>query len=113
MGKSNSKTMGLQGRHVRWMKDANRNLLRELPRLPLHFFKGNWDYCDKIIQWLIPSRVSLTFLIGFFTCALFIYDWTMSIKWGILLTILFIAFSIAAPDKLVDKNNYKKDGAKI
>ncbi len=50
MGESNSKTMGLQGKHVRWMKDANKNLLKELPKLPLHFFRGNWDYCDKIIM---------------------------------------------------------------
>ena len=107
MGESNSKTMGLQGKHVRWMKDANKNLLKELPKLPLHFFRGNWDYCDKIIQWLIPSRVSLTLLIAILTLGLFIYDWTMSIKWGILLTLLFITFSIAAPDRLIDKNNYK------
>ncbi len=107
MGKSNSKIMGLQGQHVRWMKDANRNLLKELPKLPLHFFRGNWDYCDKIIQWSIPSRINLTFVIAFFTCGFFIYDWTMSIKWGILLTLLFITFSIAAPEKLISRNNYE------
>ena len=108
MGETNSKVMGLQGRHVRWMKDANKNLLKELPRLPLHFFRGNWDYCDKIVQWAIPSRVSLTFIITIFTLGLFIFDWTMSIKWGILLVLLFITFSIAAPDKLINKNNYEK-----
>ncbi len=103
-----SSSKKFQKLHQKWQKEKYKNILRELPRFPIFFFQGNWDYCNKIIQWIIPSRIILTMLIAFFTVITSIYDWTLSIKWFILFILLLITFIIAAPDKLIDKNNYTK-----
>lgn len=90
----------IQYERSKWQKDKYVNLFKELPKLPIFFFQGNWDYCDKLLQWAIPSRFILTFLIALITCITFLYDWNISIKWFILLIILLFTYAIAAPDKL-------------
>lgn len=97
-----------RAQHSRWQKETFVSIFRELPRLPLFIFQGNWDYCNKILQWTIPSRINLTLLIALFAFVTFIYDWSISIKWFILLIVLFIAYAVAAPDKVISKDNYKK-----
>ncbi len=98
-----------QKRHFNWMRDTNKNVLRELPRLATYLFRGNWDYCDKIFQWFIPSRINLTIMIFGITTAVFVYNWGMAVKWGILLIMLLISYSISAPERIIDKKHYKKN----
>ncbi len=97
-----------QKQHSKWQRETLVNVFRELPRFILFILQGNWDYCNKIFQWLLPSRVNLTLLIGLFACITFVYDWSISIKWFILLILLFVVYAVAAPDKIISKKNYQK-----
>lgn len=87
----------------RWLATQFANLFAGIGSMPLAMLRGNWDYCNKLFQWMMFPRV---ILFGFITLlALFMtwLDWTMSIKWWGLLLVLCITFSMAIPDYLVDR----------
>jgi len=75
--------------------------------LPIALLNNNWDYSDKLIQWLLPSRFLLILFIILFSVMSSLNDWTMSIKWWALLIILIITFISAIPDYLVNNKLFK------
>lgn len=87
----------------RWLATQFSNLFSGLGSMPLAMLKGNWDYCNKLFQWMMPPRVLLLGMITIIACALTWFDWVVAIKWWGLLLLLGITFSIAVPDYLVDK----------
>lgn len=88
----------------RWLA-ANYGTLRQaLPELPKAIASGNWNYCDKIFQWMILPRIILLGAIGLFALLTTIYDWTLSIKWWSLLLFLIITLCISIPRYLVNKD---------
>lgn len=82
-----------------WYSNMFSSLFRAIGDLPKAFFAGNFDYCDKIIQWIIPSRFVLLFLICFFAAGLIFIDWILSIKWFGLLFFIMLVFDLAIPQK--------------
>lgn len=86
----------------RWIATQFSNLFSGLLLLPKAFFTGNWDYCDKLLQWMMPPRIILLGFIIIIACAFTCYDWVLSLKWWGLLFMLGVAFSLAVPDYLVD-----------
>jgi len=82
-----------------WYSNMFSSLVRVIGDLPKAFFAGNFDYCDKIIQWIIPSRFLLLFLICVFAVGLFLVDWVLSIKWFGLLFFIIMVFDLAIPQK--------------
>lgn len=55
----------------------------------------NWNYCDKILQWGMPSRVMLLGITLLLTIIICCYDFWIGIKW-ISLTILLMGILIAS-----------------
>lgn len=95
-----STSTGYYHQRRRWIA-AQFDLLRKgLPYLPKAITSGNLDYCDKIFQWLIPPRMLLIGLPILFGSMMLFLDWTRSIKWGVVLFMLIMAFSLAMPDEL-------------
>lgn len=91
----------------RWLSTQFSNLLSGITQFPAAILKGNWDYCDKLFQWMMPPRI---LLLGFITVIAIILtplDPWISTKWWGLLILLGVTFSIAVPDHLVDKQ-FKK-----
>ncbi|WP_239063715.1 glycosyltransferase family 2 protein [Bacteroides sp. 51] len=88
----------------RWLAANYGILTQALPELPKALFSGNWDYCDKIFQWMMLPRIILLGAIGFFALLVTLYDWTLSIKWWSLLLFLIITLCIAVPRYLVNKD---------
>lgn len=43
----------------RWLAANYGILIQALPEFPKAFFSGNWDYCDKIFQWMMLPRIIL------------------------------------------------------
>lgn len=86
----------------RWIATQFSNLFSGLLLLPKAFFTGNWDYCDKLLQWMMPPRIILLGFIIIIACAFTCYDWVLSLKWWGLLFMIGVAFSLAVPDYLVD-----------
>lgn len=96
----------------RWLKTQFSNLFSGLIQMPYALIKGNWDYCDKLFQWMMPPRILLLGFITLFSVLLTCLQFTLSIKWWLLLIWLGITFSIAVPDNLVD-NKFKKALASV
>ncbi len=65
---------------------------------PLAMLRGEWDYCNKLFQWLLPSRFLLIALILFFTAVITIMDWTLCLKWYLLLAAIALTFLMALPE---------------
>ena len=79
------------------------HLLSGILQIPGALIKGNWDYCDKLFQWMMPPRVLLLGFITLIAAILSPLDIIISIKWWFLLIWLGITFSVAVPDYLVDQ----------
>lgn len=91
----------------RWIATQFSNLFSGITRLPLAMLKGNWDYCDKLFQWMMPPRIILFGFITLIAIVALLINWPLAIKWWGLLILLCITFSIAVPDNLVD-HKFKK-----
>lgn len=87
----------------RWLSTQFSNLFSGLLSFPNAIFKGNWDYCDKLFQWMMPPRVILFGSIIIIACILSVIDWIMAIKWWGLFALLCITFALAIPDYLINK----------
>ena len=88
----------------RWAATQLHALLSNLKYLPYALLNRRYDHLDKIVQWALIPRVILMGIIMMMSLVLpFIY-FTLSIKWWAAGAVVLLAFSIATPDHLVDKN---------
>ena len=87
----------------RWIIDQIRSLIKNIHFLPIALFNKQYDWADKIIQWMLLPR-SIMFAIVFIMCIVlpFIY-FTLAIKWWIVTAIWGFSLAIATPNELVDK----------
>ena len=91
----------------RWLATQFHNLFSGFGHILIAILKGNWDYVDKLFQWMMPPRIMLFGLITLVAIGMTWINWALSVKWWGLLLLLCIAFSIAVPNYLVD-NKFKK-----
>lgn len=91
----------------RWLATQFYNLFSGFGHISIAILKGNWDYVDKLFQWMMPPRIMLFGLITLIAIGMTWINWALSVKWWGLLLLLCIAFSIAVPNYLVDKK-FKK-----
>lgn len=87
----------------RWMAAQYSSLSHALPDFLSALFSKNFDYADKIIQWMMFPRIILIGLIVLFGTGLTLLQSWWSLKWWGLLFILALTFCIAIPNYLVDK----------
>jgi len=92
-----------QNQRRRWLSAQFASLWEALPDLPHAISSKNIDYCDKIAQWMMLPRVLLIGIIGLLSVTTSLLDWEWSIKWWILLFVLFLALCMATPDYLINK----------
>jgi hypothetical protein len=85
-----------------WYYNERKSLNRGFGFFFKALFSGNFDYCDKMFQWMMPSRILLIFLIALLGFAVSMFDWALSVKWWILLGVLFFAFFMAVPKKMLN-----------
>lgn len=88
----------------RWLASQFSILKHALPDLPKAIATRNWDYCDKIFQWMMLPRVLLLGGIGFFALLITFYNWTWAIKWWSLLLFLIFTLFLAIPRYLFTKD---------
>lgn len=94
---------GFSRQRRRWLAAQYGALRRSLKDLPAAIFCGNWDYCNKLFQWMMPPRV---LLLGLIVCVIILtsfFHWQWSLKWWMLLFVLIMTFSMALPDEMFDK----------
>lgn len=73
-------------------------ILRDLPRA---LFAGNLDYGDKILQWMMPSKILLLGFLFIIAGLLAYYAPTLSVKWWVLTGTLLFSYVMAIPDKML------------
>lgn len=108
------KKEAISNQRKRWIAVQFGALRTALPDFPKALLQGNIDYCDKILQWMLPPRLiqlvavfGLTFIITLIT--LFMswrgdgYEWVIGVKWWILSIAQVIAMILPIPGKLLDK----------
>ncbi|MCK9164054.1 MAG: glycosyltransferase family 2 protein [Bacteroidales bacterium] len=97
----NQSTFAKQRR--RWIAAQFSVLKSSIKDLPKAIWEKNWDYADKLIQWMMLPRIVVMGFAFCFAVGLLFIDWVWAIKWWIILIILMYSFAIAIPDFLVDK----------
>lgn len=88
----------------RWASQQVRSLVSNIRYLPSAIINSQYDWMDKILQWmLIPRMIMMVIILLSSTILPFIY-FTMAIKWWAVAIVCGFAFALATPDMLVDKN---------
>lgn len=93
----------LQQQRRRWQAAQFVSLLSALPHFPKAFFTGNFDYCDKVLQWLMPSRIMLLAFIFAISSCVSLLSLHMAMKWWLLLAVLVFALALAVPGRMWNK----------
>ncbi|WP_071146348.1 glycosyltransferase [Bacteroides ihuae] len=101
------KKEGLKNQRKRWIAAQFATLRTALPYFPKALFTGNFDYCDKVLQWMLPPRIILLFVIFVFSCLRSIISLQSSLKWWILFSILVFTLIIAIPPPFFNKRTLK------
>ena len=87
----------------RWMAAQIGSMIHTLPQLPSALISGNFDYADKIIQWIMMPRVLLIGFTGLITLLVTVFQWTICLKWWAIFIVLIVSLSFSVPDELVTK----------
>lgn len=91
----------------RWINNQFYNLITGIWRMPIAAIEGNWDYCNKLLQWSMPPRIMLLGLLLIISVIMSFINIMFAIKWWVLLVLLLVVFAIAIPDYLFNKNLFK------
>jgi cellulose synthase/poly-beta-1,6-N-acetylglucosamine synthase-like glycosyltransferase len=86
-----------------WIRTHYSSLAHNFFRLPGAILSGNFDYADRILQWVCVPRTLLLVLVAIWTCVCLVLNWMSAVKWIGLVLLLFFVFAIAIPNYLVDK----------
>lgn len=89
------KKEAISNQRKRWIAAQFGALRASFPHLPKAILQGNFDYCDKILQWMLPPRLiqlvavfGLTFVLTAIGILSSLYgddhEWTIAIKWWVL-----------------------------
>ena len=91
-----------QRRH--WVLEQWYSALKNIRFLPAAIFNQQYDWVDKILQWmLLPRTILFPILVLMSIILPFIY-FTLAVKWWIISVIWGFSLALATPDELVDKN---------
>ena len=84
---------------------------RRLRKTASYFFpsllEGNWNFCNRIVQHLIPSPLKMCIFVSVWTLLITGYNWALSIGWWLILFGLLVTYSLAIPDYLVEDKKIK------
>jgi cellulose synthase/poly-beta-1,6-N-acetylglucosamine synthase-like glycosyltransferase len=102
-GEKKRTTSKMNEQHGRWTIQQIQNLARNIKYLPSALLKKQYDWADKLLQWMLMPRTSMVGIIMIMSIILpFIYM-TMVIKWWIAGSLALFFFALATPDYLVDE----------
>lgn len=104
----------IKNQRRRWIAAQYGALRACLPDLPKALIQGNIDYCDKILQWMLPPRlIQLAGVFGFtlfFTAISILMSvqsgesaWHAAIKWWVLAAVQVGVMVIPIPGRLLNR----------
>ena len=77
-----------------------------LSYFPKALFLGNFDYCDKVIQWAMLPRIILIGIILFILITSSFFNFDYAIKWYFLFLVLCMTLLGAIPKKMINKKMF-------
>ena len=86
-----------------WIKTHYSSLVHNIFRLPGAIFSANFDFADRILQWICVPRTLLLIIMCLWSCVCVLVDWIEVFKWLGLFLVLLFTFALAIPNYLVDK----------
>lgn len=86
----------------RWIAAQFYALGAAVKNLPGALFSGNFDYCDKLLQWCLPPRMLFVGLVPLWAVVMTFFDPWGSVKWWIALVLMLFALAMALPDAQTD-----------
>ena len=102
-GEKKRTTSKMNEQHGRWTLQQFQNLLKNIRYLPGAFIRKQYDWADKLIQWMLMPRTSMIGIMMLMSILLpFIYL-TLALKWWIISSAVLFFFALATPDYLVDE----------
>ena len=102
-GEKKRTTSKMNEQHSRWTLQQFQNLLKNIRYLPGAVFRKQYDWADKLIQWMLMPRTSMIGIMMLMSIILpFIYL-TLALKWWIISSAALFFFALATPDYLVDE----------
>jgi len=85
----------------RWAATQLHALINNLRHLPLAIINRNYDYADKLLQWLIVPRTILMGLILVMSVVLPFVYFSLAVKWWVAGALIMFAFAAATPNSMV------------
>lgn len=102
-GEKQRTTTKMNEQRGRWTTQQIHNFFRNIKFLPAALFNKQYDWADKIIQWMLVPRTSMMGIIMLMSLILpFIY-FSLAVKWWVLGSTALFVFALATPDYLVDE----------
>ena len=87
-----------------WVLEQWYSALKNIRFLPAAIFNQQYDWVDKILQWmLLPRTILFPVLVLMSIILPFIY-FTLAVKWWIISVVWGFSLALATPNELVDKN---------
>ncbi|MGN0220645.1 MAG: glycosyltransferase [Prevotella sp.] len=81
-----------------------KTVLHNLKYVPFAIINKQYNFIDKMIQWiLVPRTVMMTVILLMSVVLPFIY-FSVVVKWWVLASFICFIFALATPDYLIDKN---------
>ncbi len=84
--------------HRRWLSRQISSMWLGFKSFPAAFIQGKWDMCDKLLQWMMPSRFMQIFYLAACTVVMMVLEWPLSIKWYVLDFVFLLAILMAMPE---------------
>ncbi|WP_106829379.1 glycosyltransferase [Parabacteroides pacaensis] len=84
----------------RWMSAQVHYLNRFLTHLPAALKDKNWDFCDKLFQQVSIPRLILVGLLLILAISFSFVNWSIAVKWWILVVLLIFSLLLAIPRSL-------------
>lgn len=100
------KINSLQSQRKRWLAAQFGSLKMALSYFPKALFLGNFDYCDKVIQWAMLPRIILIGIILFILITSSFFNFDYAIKWYFLFLVLCMTLLGAIPKKMINKKMF-------
>lgn len=91
-----------QRRH--WIFEQIHSLIKNIRYLPSAVFNQQYDWVDKIIQWMLLPRTILFSIVFVMSLTLPFVYFSLAIKWWVITIIWGFSLAFATPNELVDKN---------
>lgn len=98
---------GFYNQRRRWISAQFGSLFFGLKYLPKAISSFNFGYIERIFVWMLLPKIILLGIIVIYASITLIVDWSISVKWLILLVLLLITFAMAVPVFLVTKKSIK------